>query len=157
MVVVGIDYSTQAIDLVTVDVDDGAARLFHWDLCAGDAFARTRAVPLVVPGRRAAFWDQVRAVGIEEPMGRGPSSWAIVPKLKAIQGAILACIPADMEVTPMNPAWWRSRIGLPGNATKDMVAAWAIGTIPATPATQPIGDWPQDAYDAYCIARAVEP
>jgi len=154
MNVVGIDYSTQAIDLILVDVDDGAARLYHWDLCAGDAFARTRAVPLVVPGRRAAFWDTVRAVGIEEPMGRGPSSWAIVPKLKAIQGAILACIPPLMEVTPLKPTEWRAAVGLSGNATKDMVAAWAMAQLDAG---EVVKQWPQDAYDAYCIARAVAP
>jgi hypothetical protein len=150
MNVAGIDYSTQAIDLVLVDIDDGDARLFHWDLCAGDAFARTRAVPLVVPGRRAAFWDTVCAVGIEEPFGRGPSSWAIVPKLKAIQGAILACIPAEMEVTPLAPAEWRKAVGLSGNAPKEHVTNWARRHkhIPFT--------WPQDAYDAYCIARAID-
>lgn len=157
MVDVGIDYSTEAIDLVTVDVDDGSARLFHWDLCAtGDAFGRTRVVPLVVPGRRSAFWDNVRAVGIEEPMGRGKISWAIVPKLKAVQGAIVACIPATLPVTPLKPAEWRDNIGLAGNATKETVKAWAVAKITATPANQLVRDWPQDAFDAYCIARAVE-
>jgi hypothetical protein len=150
MMIAGIDYSTQAIDLVLVDVDDGAARLFHWDLCGATAFDRTRAVGLVMPARRAVFWDPVRAVGIEEPFGRGPNSWAIVPKLKAIQGAILACIPNNIEVTPLKPAEWRAAVGLPGNAAKGAVATWALGYAGVD------WKWPQDAFDAYCIARAID-
>ena len=152
--IAGIDYSTNAIDVVLVDEDDGAARLFHWDLCGASAFDRLRAVALVMPPRRAVYWDTIRAVGIEEPMGRGPASWGVVPKLKAIQGAIVACIPSLVPVTPLKPAEWREKVGVPGNATKDMVAAWAMAQLDDPPG-MPLKQWPQDAFDAYCIARAV--
>lgn len=152
MTIAGIDYSTMAIDLVLIDVDGvERARLFHWELCGADALTRTRAVPLVVPGRRSVFWDTVRAVAIEEPMGRGPTSLPIIAKLKAIQGAVLACIPAEMEVTALKPTEWRAAVGLAGNATKHDVHVWSVLAQRGMPSP-----WPQDGHDAYCIARAIE-
>lgn len=152
----GIDYSTKAIDLVMADVDDpGITRWWHWDLCAtGDAFDRTRVVPLVVPGRRSVYWDDVLVIGIEEPMARGVRSVQLVPKLKAIQGAILACIPAMKAVIPLDAKSWRAGVGLSGNAPKDVVQAWARTQIIATGRDGPIAEWTQDAFDAYCIARS---
>jgi len=157
MNIAGIDYSTQAIDIVLVDVDDGAARWCHYDLPqVGDAFERTREVAQVLPARRSVFWDTTLAIGIEEPMARGPRSVQLIPKLKAIQGAILSCIPRDKAVAPLDARDWRVKCGLKANASKDDVRHWAVAHIRAVPVQQPIRLWAQDAFDAYCIARAIE-
>ena len=157
MNVAGIDYNTQSIDVVLVDVDDLEPRWFHWELCAvGDAFERLRVVPNVMPARRSAFWDNVLAVGIEEPMARDPKRRQLVAKLKAVQGAIVACIPPQTAVVPLDAKSWRAEVGLPGNASKDMVAVWCIGQIAMRSVARGItaDGWSQDAFDAYVLARA---
>ena len=91
------------------------------------------------------FWDDILAVGIEHPAGK----FGVGPLLR-IQGAILARIPARMLVQPWPPSKWRKANGLAGNASKDMVAYFAVNDGTAIE----FRDWPQDACDAYCIALA---
>ena len=150
MIVAGIDYSTRAVDIVTTDV-----RWSHYDLCGDTAFDRTRSVRDALPARSSEFWDEVIAAGIEEPMARGKLSGSLTPKLKAVQGAILACLPARLLVAPLTASEWRKAVGLPGNASKAAVAEWVALQYYDIYRPLEFLDWPQDACDAYCIARAV--
>ena len=150
MNVVGIDYDTHGIDVVVVDVDGGATHR-RFDLPGtGDAFARMCEVANVLPARRSAYWDNTRAFGIEEPMSRGPRSISLIPKLKAMQGAIVACLPPNVPIMAFTPTAWRNAVTLPASATKDAVRAFVMSDARASDA------WPQDACDAFCIALAVE-
>jgi hypothetical protein len=147
--IAGIDFSSRAVDIVLLDEESDAAswHRFELDFLPGqDAFDRTRNVVAVVP--RGSFWDDVLAVGIEEPRGYGAGS------LYRIQGAILACIPVLKLVQPWIPSAWRKAITLKGNATKDDVATYARRDWPGDHPLPERIDWPQDACDAYCIALA---
>jgi hypothetical protein len=144
-VIAGIDYSTRAVDVVLLDEDSDAATWHRFELTGQDAFDRSRGVGAVVPGRASTFWDDVLAVGIEDPRGYNAGS------LYRVQGAILARIPQHKLVHPLIPSHWRKTVGLAGNASKDDVATWATweGGL-----GQKAVFWPQDATDAWCIALA---
>jgi hypothetical protein len=151
MSIAGIDLSTHAIDVVVLDEDTDAATWHRYQLVGDNAFDRARAVRAAMPG--ASFWDDVLAIGIEQPRGHHGTV-----HIARVQGAILACIPTSKLVHPMNPASWRKTVGLPGNASKDAVAAWVRERRQAAYDHLPVGiiapPWPQDACDAYCIALA---
>lgn len=143
--IAGIDYSTHAIDVVLIDEDDEMPpKWIRWPLKGQDAFARARSV---TPSHSAWIWDDVLAVGIEDPRGQNAGA------LYRIQGGILQAIPASVLVQPWIPSQWRKAVGLPGNATKAAVAEWAI----IHGQDRGYLDWfqrPQDCWDAYCIALA---
>lgn len=144
MRVAGVDFSTHAIDVVTVPYEGAGAPVWHrFPLTGSDAFDRARSVADAMPGRSSVFWDDVLAVGIEHPAGRHG-----VAALMRVQGAVLSCLPARMLVTPWPPAKWRALNGLKGNACKKDCADHAIAN--GAPA-----HWPtSDPYDAYLIACA---
>lgn len=154
MTTAGIDFDTHAVHVVFLD-EDGRASYHRYELSGHDAFERTRSVRSAMPTK--GVWEDmgVYACAIEEPQG---AQKATVAKLKAVQGAILACLPADLLVEPMVPARWRTAVGLKGNATKEDVAqlvgrqVWPDAPLPVVPAPS---TWPQDACDAYCLALAV--
>lgn len=148
MIVAGIDFSSYTIDVVRVCLDDALPPEWHrFDLSGQDAFDRSRVIPETVPGRGSVFWDDVLAVGIEQPQMRG-SSMAAAYSHYRVQGAVLACIPAATLVQPWLPSSWRKAVGLPGNAKKDAVRLHVHDDLRADPF------WSQDACDAYCIAIA---
>jgi hypothetical protein len=151
MNIAGIDYSTQAVDIVTVPYDQPGTPDWHRFPLQGDgAFERARDVANELPGRHSLFWDDILAVGIEHPGGRYGTG-----AMLRIQGAILSVIPARMLVISLPPGRWRKLNGLPGNASKDAVAIqseainWREVGFPLT-----VGRWPQDAHDAHLIALA---
>ena len=145
--VAGIDFSSNAIDVVHVHVDDLKPPIWnHYPLTGRDAFERTRTVGYVFPGRRSYVWDNVLAFGIEHPAGKFGTG-----AMMRVQGAVLACLPARVLVQPWPPAAWRKAVGLPGNASKADVASHARRTIWVDDPTE---NWPQDAFDAFCIALA---
>ena len=142
--IAGVDFSSRAVDIVRLDEDSDRAE-WHRFLLAGDgAFDRTRSVRAAMPG--SSFWDDVLAVGIEEPCGHGAG------RLMRVQGAILACVPAHKLVHPLMPSAWRKAVGLPGNASKEVVSEWAGPKL--RPTVGPLLGIPFDATDAYCIALA---
>lgn len=157
MKVVGIDFSTHAVDLCALDVDTGYATWTHVSLEGNDAFERTRAVrprmqeilPLAFPG--GSYWDDVVACAIEEPAGR------LTGRLFRIQGAILACLPRDLLLEKLMPSQWRKAVGLKGNATKEDVKdrAWESLAVMHSSQGWLSPDMPQDVWDAYCLALAV--
>lgn len=146
MRVAGIDFSSHAVDIVTVPYDGHGQPAWHrFPLTGMDAFDRARSVAEAVPGRSSVFWDELVAVGIEHPAGRH----GVGPLLR-IQGAILSSIPARMLVEPFPPSKWRKAVGLAGNASKEQVRLFVTfqDRIPV------YDGWPFDATDAYCIALA---
>lgn len=147
MAIAGVDFSTHFVDIVLLDENTDAATWHRFELTGDGAFDRTRSVRAALPG--SSFWDDVLAVGIEQPRGRN----ALVA-LGRIQGAILTCIPADKLVHPLNPSSWRQAVGLKGNASKAEVYERAYGLFIAGDRIGPWPVWPQDACDAYCIALA---
>lgn len=143
MRVVGIDFSSHAIDLVSLDYDSYYPTEWRrYELRGRDAFERTRYVSSAIPHRHSSYWDTVAAVGIEHPAGHHGTQ-----ALLRIQGAVLACIPLSILVEPWPPAKWRKATHLAGNATKADVAQASINNL-----GEP--DWPQDAHDAHLIALA---
>lgn len=145
--IAGIDFSTRAVDVVLLDEDTDAATWHRFELAGADAFDRARSVRDAMPGSR--YWDDVLAVGIEDPRGYGAGS------LYRIQGAILSRLPRRTLVHPLIPSSWRKTVGLPGNASKtDVAARVTVLRTAARPLDAPDDPWPQDACDAYCIALA---
>jgi hypothetical protein len=147
--VAGIDYSTHAIDVVLIDEDTLKPEWGRLELSGSDAFDRTRSL---CGGRGTCpewkhTWDDVLAVGIEEPRGHNPGP------LFRIQGAVLMRIPSATLVQPWIPSEWRKAVGLKGNASKQDVNEWAFAQT-SHEWYEPTASWPQDACDAYCIARA---
>lgn len=148
MLIGGIDFSSHAVDLVTIQEEDG--ELHWWDrfpLHGNDAFERTRSISVAMPGPNSQAWDDFVAIGIEAPAGRYG-----VATMTRLQGAILACLPSTMLVMPLPPARWKKLVGLPGYADKETIAAAVRLKLLLDMDTAPI--WPQDACDAFCIAQA---
>jgi hypothetical protein len=143
--VAGIDYSTHAIDVVLIDEDTLKPEWLRYALDGQDAFERARDVDGEVSfGVESSWiWENCLAVGIEDPRGHGAGH------LYRIQGAILAALPHDILVQPWVPSEWRKAVGLKGNASKDDVYRYVSAVLSRGSLT-----WPQDACDAYCIARA---
>ena len=158
MLVAGCDYSSRYVDIVTVPYEGPGAPVWtRYPLTGADAFDRARSVADAMPGRASTIWDDVLAVGIEHPGGHHGTGHML-----RIQGAILSQIPARMLVHPLPPGKWRTLVGLPGDASKQRVALHVCGELGHFDYVRGVdGDrkvpdlqWPQDAYDAYCIALA---
>lgn len=155
--IVGIDFSTHAIDLVTIpeEADGRAAAWARRRLDNGrdhDAFIAAMRVRDALPPR--AHWRDsgVTTIAIERPWSRQLKSIAV---LMRIQGAILATLPpTGITVMELHPQTWKKETIGRSNASKDQVAEWARAELATGSVTPPDDRWPQDAYDAYCIARA---
>jgi hypothetical protein len=148
MRVAGIDFSSHAVDVVTVPYEGVGEPVWHrFPLVGADAFDRARSVAQAVPGPSSVFYDDILAVGLEHPAGHHGTG----PLLR-IQGAILARIPARMLVQPWPPSSWRKANGLKGNASKADVHyhAFALRGMPEPDSWRGC----QDAFDAYCISLA---
>jgi hypothetical protein len=137
----GIDYDTHSVHIVRLP-ELGMPTYHPCELEGDDAFERTRNVSSALPG--SGFWENVTAVGIEEPGGK-----YVIGKLKAIQGAIITSLPDDLLVAPYHAGKWRVLAGLPGQSSKDEIRAWVYGRLGENPG------WPQDACDAYCLAYVI--
>jgi hypothetical protein len=142
MNVAGIDFSSNAIDVVRIHLDDLEPPSWHrYELVGQDAFDRTRNIRAAMPW--GSFWQDTLAIGIEHPAGKfGTGS------MMRVQGAVLACLPPGVLVQPWPPSSWRKAVGLPGNCSKEDVWRHAGPAFPDDPCI------PQDALDAYCIALA---
>lgn len=142
--VLGIDYSTKAIDLVFLDESAEACRWHSIPLARGIAGIRQV--------RHAYAWarelEDVYLVAIEDPYSAGRTA---AKTLGRVDGAILSSLPsriASEHVWRLRPDEWRMACGLPGNAPKRDVAEWAkrFGS--------QVELWPQDAVDALAMAYA---
>ncbi len=143
MKVAGIDFSTNAVDIVFVDLDDKwLLEWYRFTLVGQDAFDRTRMVGESMHGRSSVWWEDIYAVGIEHPAGKFGTG-----AMLRVQGAVLSMIPGELMVKPWPPGAWRKAVGLSGSASKQDVAAWSYSN-------GANAQWPQDAHDAYAIAFA---
>jgi hypothetical protein len=138
---VGIDFDTHCVHLVRLPTV-GLPTYHPVPLEGDDSFERMRRVAWEMPGE--GFWQDVIAVGIEEPAGQ-----YVVGKLKGIQGAVISTLPLDVLIAPYRPALWRKLALQRGDATKAEVRAWVYERLGENPG------WPQDACDAYCLAYVV--
>lgn len=161
MTVVGVDFDTRALHLVFLDDDTNAARYVPVPFVEhkppfelGDARnVRPRLQEAIA--RQADGWDGVYLLGIEKPFASRPdNAW----KYGLVVGAVLACVPRRVCVLELPPGEWRQLCGLKANASKDDVRFWAYGELwpigPLARQQREIDGWPQDAFDAYCLARA---
>ena len=144
MKVCGIDLSSFTVDMVFVDLDTNHTDWRRFLLEGSDAWERTRNVRDALPNRTVSVWDDVIAIGIEQPAGHH----GVLPLIR-VQGAILQCLPAATLVQPYTPARWRVLAGLPGHALKADVKQRSLELGGNT-------DWPQDGHDAHLIARAMQ-
>lgn len=147
--VLGIDVSSHAIDMVKLDETSNRAEWTRHELKGKTAFDRLRQVPAAMP--LASFYDDVYLTAIETPKTRFmPSAAALFP----VYGAVIAHLPARMLVWDVHPKTWRHALGLPGNATKEQVAAAVNAILIDTPGMGGFGyiAWEQDAKDAYGVA-----
>lgn len=143
MRVCGIDLSSFAVDMVLVDLEHGGIEWQRFVLEGTDAWERTRRVRDCLPARTDIVWDDVLAIGIEQPAGHH----GVIPLVR-VQGAILATLPPTTLMQPYTPARWRVLSGLRGHALKADVKARSLE----------LGGhetWPQDAHDAHLVARAM--
>lgn len=159
----GIDYSTKAIDLVTINYDDHEYGLEHqWrHIDLGNRGKRRElefTADLNVRSRLPGMvdWDEIRLVYIEKPpVGLNQDTlW----KLSTIAGAIRASVPrwivAEGSLLWSHPSTWRHTMGvdLSGRPKSEEIKrrvrrrAIQLGFDPP--------DAPLDAYEAFGIAWA---
>lgn len=156
MRIAGIDISTHAIDIVTINLDgphqpdwrradlEKTKTDTSWATVGRVKQAMTQADLL------GSYWDNIAQVYYEDPFSFGAS---VAKSLGLITGATRACLPDRLQdrCERLRPTEWRQLVELKGDATKEAVAAHAIYLMGA-PDFGP--DWPQDAFDAYLIALA---
>jgi hypothetical protein len=145
VLVVGVDVSSYAIDLVGLPLDEGVMRVKHIPLAGATAIERAMLAPALIPSGRA--WDEVCSVAIERPYGPGGDT---LFALHLVVGAVVAALPTRLcPPRLLRPASWRKYAGVGGRATKARVKAFTVEIV--GPAAE---HWKQDTCDAYCIARA---
>lgn len=163
--ILGIDYDTRAVHLCLLDDDTNAARYVQAPIATdprpdkNDAFEAARNVRKAVSdaiwvGQDDAIdgWASIWLVGIEDAFHNSHRTKVAQSR---IQGAILASIPRWICVVPVPAYEWKIEVlgKGHGNASKETVAAWATAELGEANDSVVFG--PQDALDAYCIARAV--
>lgn len=140
--VVGIDFSSFAIDLVKLDETANQATWTRVKLDGGNAWDRTRKLPRFMP--KASWWDDVYLCAIEKPMHDQQRV------LGRVQGSVIACIPPAIWTWEVNVAEWKKALGVPirEKPTPSHFAGFVLNgwaTVAAVP-------WEQDAYDALGVA-----
>lgn len=138
---VGVDVNAQEVNLVSVDLDTMEATQ-HLLVGAERAFETARLMTTMMP--HSSWWDDVALVAVERPSGRFKN---VIYAQGLVIGAVLAIIPNRIVVQTFVPANWRRLIDLPGNASKEMVQAWA-SEYGAT------SSWDEHACDALALAHA---
>jgi hypothetical protein len=116
--VLGVDLSTKAIDLVALD-EDNPTRCEHRrvELSQGWWHSAGLMRHILRDGKTASWiWERnVFLAGVERPYG--PSRQAIA-SLHTILGAFLASVPPGITAFEVSPADMRRELGLPGNCAK---------------------------------------
>ena len=140
MDVIGIDFSSKAIDIVTIRFDADEPRWTHIPITG--SFDGSRAMRDILPP--ASWWENTLLVAVEKPMSQQRNS---ISALMRLQGAIVASVPRDIRTWELPPWEWKKEIGLAGNAKKVDVAVWALDHGADL-------EWSQDACDALGLATA---
>lgn len=142
MNVLGLDFSSFAVDLVLLDENADRAVWRRVTLPGKTAFDRTRELHDRMPPPSWYIDNDVYLVGLEKPFFRNGQDM-----VRLVEGAILACLPRSLAVWEVSPSQWKPRLHLP---IREKPAAGAFVGMEFASA----GDakWPQDAYDALGVA-----
>lgn len=105
--VVGIDLSSHYIDLIRLDETHPHAEWTRIRLDGGSSWDRTRRIPQRMP--RHTWWDTCYLTAIERPYGPSRRAQAV---LMRVQGAVLASIPAAVQVWEVAPDEWKRPLGI---------------------------------------------
>ncbi len=148
--IAGIDVSTKAIAVVVLSASDGS--LLRWeqfdypklnDLPERNVTHRCRWITL---DDYASFMRGVHVAQIEQPMGAHAKS---VAEVERVVGAVIRSTPSKTDVAVLlGPSEWKKAAGLPGNASKVQIAAYALQLYPLLQGES------QDILDASLIGRA---
>lgn len=151
--IAGVDFSTHAVDRVTLPLSGDAADGARWDrVLIGDVddgdLRAFRAVRHVRPRLSRLTWTDVELVFVEAPFNR---AFDVLKKLARIQGAIIAAVPKTVSIVEETRATeWKQGAGLRSNADKDDVMNRALEL-----GFEVDGPMPQDAADAFLIAYGI--
>lgn len=147
--IAGIDFSTFALDVALLDEDADTAQhqRIPLDYQPGGGLARIRRIRDVMPAR-GRWHDTVTAAGVELPYARKGGDI-----LAYALGAILACLPADLDLRLIRSDDWRRGCQLPlrqpradhKRSSLDFAATHWIDPPPLLD---------DNAADAFCIAWA---
>ena len=123
--IVGIDFSTFAIDCVLLDEDTDTAQHHRVHLQGpGKLLERVRRVRDQMPARTAWRDNGVIAAAIEEPFGGGNVKGTM--PLLIVMGAIVATFPPGLPLALLRPDDWRKQCGLPIRAPRPVHKANAV-------------------------------
>lgn len=140
--VLGIDLSSHAVDLVTLDETTNQAHHQHIPLPGKHAWDRTLTIPTLMPA--GSWWDTIYLIAIEAPYGRGQAGTQAL--LNRVVGAIVASIPHRLRVPErcwiVRPDEWKTGLKLKGKPSRDDVDGLGFDC----------DGWEQDARDALCLA-----
>lgn len=145
--ILGIDVSSYAIDMVLLQDEPDQECTWH-RATLGDQ--QTPLLDRVIATRKlfpkpSEFDDHgIYAIAIEDPMSRFPH---VAKSLGQVTGAVIARTPAHVQIIQTQPHEWRQLTGGKGAKKADGIR-WAQTELGHT-------TWSDDAYEAYCIARAV--
>lgn len=141
--VVGIDFSSFAIDLVKLDETHNEASWTRVNLDGATAWDRTRKLPAVMPG--ASWWDDVYLCAVESPKSAG---FKVATVMHRVQGSLLASIPAAVWTWEVTPAEWKGHLGIKANVKP----GWGDIATKAPGLLLQYKTVPQDALDALGVA-----
>ena len=148
-VVVGIDLSSHAIDLVRLDETTNRAEWVRLPLEGATSFERCRSVAAAMATLGTGFYDDAYLAAIERPKTRFmPSAAALFP----VFGAVLVSLPAALPVWDVSPGDWRKGLGLKGNATKEECQLAVIELWDNVSEVAYCDGETQDTFDAWAVA-----
>lgn len=135
--VVGIDISTRAIDLVTLNENTDRANWIRIHLDGPDAFTRCRSITRLA--EIPQLWENAYLVALERPFIRRGQDI-----IRLAQGVLLGCIPTRLPVWEVSPSQWKNHAKIPMRAKPD------AATFPTVEFAVPVAH--QDTYDALGVA-----
>jgi hypothetical protein len=152
MSIVGIDLSSKALHICTLDDDtnEASVHVVRLDLQRGDALTRARRLRDLMPARTAWHDLGVTLVAIEKPFFTGHQG--LVPLL-LVYGGLLQLIPPDMPLLELSADGWRGECALkrrgPKSDLKKASVEYARAVWSNPPAT--LDD---NTAESFCIAWA---
>jgi len=148
-----VDYSTKAIDLVSLDFDEDTPRWKRIDLTGWDHGYFAAALRVSARCHLGEFMEDVTTVWIEKPFGSPRSTWA----LGLIAGAFLASLPDDTDeeggiaVSEIGWMTWRQKLGVPRYLQKEAIQPYLMNQGFELPPDAPLDAW--EALGIAVVAR----
>lgn len=156
MHVLGVDYSTSAVDMALLSEDD---RVEWLRLDIGPPRKPTLAVGMRgllaardaardLPGPASSEWDDVAMVAIENPWSVNAGT---AKALGLVGGAIVAQVPSRVTVLLVSPLDVDRAIGIPIRLKREKRKPAMRARVIELLEIEAV-DWPQDAFDAVAVA-----